>query len=126
MQPSMGFKPTTHICQGTHAYPLSHQGHKETLTRQKYILKVKCEEQEFGEAICNLTNKVSKGKPQLYLITSIPLSFFKNLHTERLEIGTKTQPLLQSLFLLQRTSCTVQVDSESFLLSYKMCCIELC
>ena len=43
LQPSMGFEPTTLICQGTHAYPLSHQGHKETWTRWQYILKVKCE-----------------------------------------------------------------------------------
>ena len=39
----MGFEPTTLICQGTRAYPLSHQGYKETWTCWKYILKVKCE-----------------------------------------------------------------------------------
>ena len=42
-QPSMGFEPKTLEAYDTHAYPLSHQGHKETWTRWKYILKVKCE-----------------------------------------------------------------------------------
>lgn len=37
-----------------------------------------------------------------------PLFLLKSLHTERLEIRTKTEPLLQPLFLLRRTSCTVR------------------
>ena len=39
----MGFEPKTLDAHGTHAYPLSHQGHKEPWTRWIYILKVKCE-----------------------------------------------------------------------------------
>ena len=39
----MGFEPKTLDTHGTHAYPLSHHGHKEPWTRWIYILKVKCE-----------------------------------------------------------------------------------
>lgn len=35
------------------------------------------EEQEFGEAICNWTNKISEGRLQLYLIIPSPFSFLR-------------------------------------------------
>ena len=39
----MGFEPKTLMVHCIHAYPLTHQGHKQTWTCWKCILKVKCE-----------------------------------------------------------------------------------
>lgn len=62
------------------------------------------------EKLSAIEQTVSKGKLQLYLITSSLLSFPRACILS-LEIGTDTEPLLQFLFL--RTSCIVQVDSSS-------------